>query len=204
MSSMASMPSSAYLSSSASSTARACVAVLGEVRSRLRTFSARSRRVSGGWSKATWQIRSNGSRSLADAPSASASKKHALLQQLVDDGLLAVGRRSSVFRKASSDGELARGSRSSGVVLQRLGDELAVLVVVLDPLGDDGDGHVADDVLDACRRLGRRPALVDRIGAVRIGASASPRIASARVARVGGRSSASSSGGAIGSSPSGS
>jgi hypothetical protein len=38
----------------------------------------------------------------------------------------------------------------AGVVLERLGDQLAVRAVVLDALGDDVDGDLAaDDVLDA-------------------------------------------------------
>jgi hypothetical protein len=54
------MPLSAYLSSSASRTARAFSPYLAKTL-RFLTFSARSRRVSGGWSKATWQTRSKAS-----------------------------------------------------------------------------------------------------------------------------------------------
>ena len=68
-------------------TARACGPYLVKT-SRLRTFSARSRRVSGGWSKATWQMRSKGSRSLptssasgsSDRPSFSSSSMMACLR----------------------------------------------------------------------------------------------------------------------------
>ena len=58
--------------------------------SRLRTLSARSLRVRGGWSKATWQIRSKASMSAADAV-LERFDQHALFEQLVDDRLLAVG-----------------------------------------------------------------------------------------------------------------
>ena len=80
------------------------VAVLGE-HVALRTFSARSRRVSGGRSKATWQIRSKGSRSLPDLRP-ERLEQHALLEQLVDDGLLALGRRPAP-EEVVEGGELA-------------------------------------------------------------------------------------------------
>ncbi len=51
-----------------------------------------------------------------------------------------------VSRKVS---ERTRCRVRASVVLERLGDELAVGAVVLDPLGDDVDRDVADDVFDA-------------------------------------------------------
>ncbi len=54
------------------------------------TLLARSRRVSGGWSKATWQIRSNGSRSLPTS-SSKRIEQQTFLGQLFDDGFLALG-----------------------------------------------------------------------------------------------------------------
>jgi len=67
VSSRLSTPSSAYFASRASSTPRACRPYFVNT-SRFLTFSARSRRVSGFLSKATWQIRSKGSTTTTLAP----------------------------------------------------------------------------------------------------------------------------------------
>ena len=102
--------------------------------SRLRTFSARSRRVSGGWSKATWQIRSKGSRSLPTS-SASGSSSRPSACQFLDDRLLALGRLPA--RQELVEAGEALAQRLLGEVAQALGDELAVLVEIFDALGDD-------------------------------------------------------------------
>ena len=69
--------------------------------SRLLTFSARSRRVSGGWSKATWQIRSKASKSRPTC-SASASRKTPVL---ASSSMMACLRSASfqALRKSSSE-----------------------------------------------------------------------------------------------------
>ena len=86
--------------------------------SRFLTFSARSRRVSGFWSKATWQIRSKGSRSLPSS-SAIGVERQALGLQFLDDRLLALGRLPALEEIVEAGeallqrrlGEVAQGSR---------------------------------------------------------------------------------------------
>src|SRR5664280_97080 len=73
-------------------------------------------------------------------------EQYALLEQFVQDDLLAVGL-VPLLEEVVEGGELALDSLA-GVVLQRLGDELAVLVVVLDSLSEDlefGPAHSKDD-----------------------------------------------------------
>ena len=90
--------------------------------------------MSGGWSKATWQIRSKASIVAADLLGQFV-EEHALARQLVDDGLLALGVVPGVEEVVERGVRLADGL--ARVVLERLGDELAVGVEVLDALGDD-------------------------------------------------------------------
>ena len=139
-SSRLSTPSSAYLASRASSTARACAPYFVNT-SRFFTFSARSRRVSGLRSKATWQMRSKGSRSLPSSsamgssgrPSASSSSTMACL-------------RSAAFQRFRKSSRLAKRFFSAFLVKSRkaLGDELAVLVEIFHPLGDDRGADAID------------------------------------------------------------
>jgi hypothetical protein len=109
--------------------------------SRFLTFSARSRRVSGLASKATWQIRSKGSRSLAQFLD-DGIERQALGRQFLDDGLLALGG-VPAFQEVVEAGE-ALAQRALGEVAQGLGDELAVLVEVFHPLGDDRGADAVD------------------------------------------------------------
>ena len=83
-----------------------------------------------------WQIRSKGSRSLPTSSSSGSSSRPSA-GQLGDDGLLALGRLPA--RRNSS--RLAYCARMvlREIVAQRLGDELAVAVQVLDALGQHGD-----------------------------------------------------------------
>ena len=66
----------------------------------------------------------------------------ALVLELVDDRLLALGAPSSA--SGSRRGWRTASSAPSGEVAQALGDELAVLVEVLDPLGDDRGADAVD------------------------------------------------------------
>ncbi len=67
-------------------------------------------------------------------------EEDALLVELVDDRLLAVGW-PPALQEVVERWRTPRG-RAARVVAQRLGDELAVRAVVLDALGDDADRHV--------------------------------------------------------------
>ena len=62
-------------------------------------------------------------------------ERQALGCQLVDDRLLALGRLPALEEVVEAGEALLQ--RLLGVVAQALGDELAVLVEILDPLGDD-------------------------------------------------------------------
>ena len=140
-------PSSWYFCSSASSTARACGPYLVKT-SRLRTLSARSRRVSGGWSKATWQMRSKGSRSLPTS-SASGSSGQPFVLEFLDDGLLALGGFPALEELVEAGEALLQ--RLLREIPQALGDQLAVLVEILDALGDDRGPYPVD--IDLALRL---------------------------------------------------
>ena len=128
--------------------------------SRFCTLSARSRRVSGGWSNGDVADQVEGVEVLADLV-AQGLEEHTLLLQLVDDGLLAVGLLPPLQEVVEGRELLLHAC--AGVVLERLGDELAVLVVVLDPLGDHRERHAADDVLPVVVRVSssRRVGIVE-------------------------------------------
>ncbi len=90
--------------------------------------------MSGGWSKATWQIEVEGVEVAADLLGEFV-EEDALARELLDDGLLAVGVVPGGQEVVERGVRLAHGL--AGVVLERLGDELAVGVEVLDALGGD-------------------------------------------------------------------
>ena len=119
--------------SSASSTARACGPYLVNT-SRLRTLSARSRRVSGGLVEGDVADQVEGIEVLAHFLG-ERIERQALGRQFLDDRLLALGRLPALEEIVEA-GE-ALPERLLGEVAQALGDELAVFVEILDPLGDD-------------------------------------------------------------------
>ena len=82
--------------------------------SRLRTFSARSRRVSGGWSKATWQIRSKGSRSLPTSSASGSSSRPSLASSSMIACL-----RSAAFQRLRKSSRLAKRFCSAFLVKSR-------------------------------------------------------------------------------------
>ena len=104
--------------------------------SRFRTLSARSRRVRGGRSKATWQIRSKGSRILTDFLGELIQRQHAL-------GWASSSRRaclrSAARHRVRNESRLDKSLSQSllGEVPQALGDELPVIIQVFDALGED-------------------------------------------------------------------
>ena len=74
-------------------------------------------------------------------------EEHAVLRQLVEDGLLALGLAPG-FQEGIERGELFPNG-PAGVVTQALGDELAVVAIVLDALGGHVDLHIVDHELVA-------------------------------------------------------
>ena len=104
-SSSAVTPSSWYFCSSASSTARALVPVFRK-NIALAHVLTRSRRVSGGWSKATWQIRSKGSRFLPTSSARGSSNKPSLFSSSMMASL-----RSALFHWRQKSLRLAKWLR---------------------------------------------------------------------------------------------
>ena len=163
-------PSSWYLSRRASSTARACSPYLVNT-SRLRTFSARSRRVSGGRSKATWQIRSKGSRSL---PTSSASGSR--IRPSFSSSSMIACLRGAPFQRFRKSSRLAKRFFSAFLVKSR---RLSVTSLpfsfeILDPLGDDRGADAVDVDLAPLLVAGlgrnvRRLAIDDRLVGGRLG-----------------------------------
>ena len=130
---MSSTPSSAYFSSSASSTSRACRAVLGEIVA----LVAPGRRVRGASAAAGQRRRGRSDRrhrSRGRLVSASSSRKTPCCQ-LFDDGLLAFGL-VPAFQEIIQRGELLADGLA-GVILEGFSDELAVRAEVLHAFGDD-------------------------------------------------------------------
>ena len=132
-SSRLSTPSSRYLASSASSTARACGPYFVNT-SRFLTFSARSRRVSGLLVEGDMADQIEGIEVLAEFLG-DGVERQALGFQFLDDRLLALGRLPALEEIVEAGEALLQ--RLLGEVAQALGDELAVLVEVFDALGDD-------------------------------------------------------------------
>ena len=148
-SSRLSTPSSAYLASSASSTARACGPYFVNT-SRFLTFSARSRRVSGLLVEGDVADQVEGIEVLAQLLG-DRVERQALGLQLLDDRLLAL-RRLPALEEVVEAGE-ALLQRLLGEVAQALGDQLAVLVEILHALGDDLGADAIDvDLARLCRR----------------------------------------------------
>ena len=142
-------PSSWYFWSRASSTARACLPYLVKT-SRLRTFSTRSRRVSGGWSKATWQMRSKGSRSFPTS-SANGSSNRPSLSNYSKKTLRTRYASLNAFLKQWNSTErkqaIIEELESEGLLLEPLADEVGK---DLDPF--DLICHVAFDQPPLTRR----------------------------------------------------
>ncbi len=119
-------------------------------------------------------------------------ERQALGLQFLDDRLLAF-RRLPAFQEIIEAGE-ALLQRLLGEVAQDLGDELAVLVEILHPLGDDGGADAIDINLF---RLARRPAAMVMSGGPSTMVSSAPGLSGSvsPSSPVGGTS----SGGAMGS-----
>ena len=121
-------------------------------------------------------------------------ERQALGGQFLDDRLLAVGGLPALEEIVEAGEALLQ--RLLGEVAQGLGDELAVLVEILDALGDDGGADAIDIDLPAfCRR---RAARSMSGGCHRRSVSSSPGL-SAAAARRRRPAGGASSGGAIGS-----
>ena len=143
------MPLSAYLSSRASSTARALLAVLAEDVALLHVVGAllagERRLVEGDVADEVEGV------VVAADLFGQLVEEHALGVQLLDDGLLLVGGVPACEEVVEGGESLVDGL--AGVVRERLGDELAVGVEVLDALGGDADFDVVDVVAPWRSRL---------------------------------------------------
>ena len=80
-------------------------------------------------------------------------EEDALAREFLEDGLLALGVVPRVEEVVERRVRLANGL--ARVVLERFGDQLAVLVEVLDALGDDADLDVVDVVLASAGSVSR-------------------------------------------------